>query len=290
MDESEEAVRIAEAPRGLGARVRTFSRAGFRLDPLPDGPAVCLQGRSRIPDVTRPLGPGSSSWSASFSPLIPSVERQRARAPADASKATLTGEWGAWKAYPQLAGDFAFYFVEPPNEEDEGRFGEMEELLMLGFHAGLVDGDAFLEAFEKLLEVGSLGSIFELEEMAGVDVYLADEDDDFDGGVAFLPRAFTAAPSRRVLERGLQALTRADGASVLHGSRMQAAIDENAGVCFLWCVEMTPLRVFLLPELKGDLSLPPLEEGQPARDPFDAQLVSTVRRTRDGFELRLHTR
>jgi hypothetical protein len=53
---------------------------------------------------------------------------------------------------------------------------------------------------------------------------------------------------------------------------------------------MTPLRRFLLPKLEGDLLLPPLEEGQAGRDPFDAQLISTVRRTRDGFEFRLHTR
>ena len=97
-------------------------------------------------------------------------------------------------------------------------------------------------------------------------------------------------PVLTIPERGLQALTRVEGASSLDGSLMQAAIDENAGACFLSCVEMTPLRVFLLPDLEGDLRLPPLEEGQPARDPFDSQLISSIRRTRDGFEFRLHTR
>ena len=189
----------------------------------------------------------------------------------------------------QLEGDFALYFVDPGDGEDESRTGEMEELLSLGFHAGLIDGDAFLTAFENLLEVVFLQDVFELEEIAGVDAYVTGEDDDIDGGIAILPRAFTVAPSRRVLERALLALTRAEGASLLDGSRMQAAIDENAGVCFLWCMEMTPLRVFLLPELEGDLRLPPPEDGQPARDPFDAQLIGTARRTRDGFELRLHT-
>ena len=81
-----------------------------------------------------------------------------------------------------------------------------------------------------------------------------------------------------------------EGASLPYGSRMQAAIDENAGACFLFCVEMTPLRAWVLPDVEGDLRLPPLEDGRPARDPFDAQLVSSVRRTPDGFELRIDTR
>ena len=189
----------------------------------------------------------------------------------------------------QLAGDFALWFVEPPGRESDGSLGEMEELLMLGFHAGLVDGDAFLTAFEKLFEVGRLESVFELQEIAGVDAYVAG-DDGFDGGIAFLPRAFSVALARPVLERALQALTRAEGASLQHGSLMRAAIDENAGACFISCVEMTPLRLYMLPEMNADLRLPPLEDGQEARDPFDAQLISTVRRTPDGFELRLHTR
>lgn len=188
----------------------------------------------------------------------------------------------------QLAGDFAVYFVDPPQEEMEPDFDGMEELASLGFQAGLLDGEAFLSAFETLIEVGDMGSAFDLEEIAGVDAYVV-RDDGADGGVAFLPDAFAGAPSRRVLERSLRALTGAEDASLLDGSRMQAAIDENAGACFLTCVEMTPLRAFL-PELDGDLRLPPLEEGQPARDPFDAQLVGTVRRAPEGFELRLHTR
>ena len=53
---------------------------------------------------------------------------------------------------------------------------------------------------------------------------------------------------------------------------------------------MTPLRAFFLRDLDPELRLPPLEEGQPARDPFDAQFVSSIRRTAAGFELRLQTR
>jgi hypothetical protein len=189
----------------------------------------------------------------------------------------------------QLTGDVALYLVDDPGGEPVGP-REVRGLRVLGFQLGLLDGDAFLTAFEKLIDTGGLANVLDHEEIAGADAYVAAEGYAFDGGLAFLPRAFTAAPSRRVLERALLALTRADDASLLDGSRMQAAIDESAGACFLACVEMTPLRRFLLPKLEGDLLLPPLEEGQAGRDPFDAQLISTVRRTRDGFEFRLHTR
>lgn len=194
----------------------------------------------------------------------------------------------------QLAGDFALYVVHPAHGEGDVPSGETDIWRLLGFQAGLVDGDVFRSAFDKLIGVGGLGSIFAQEQIAGVDAYLAREDPGHgaggsDGGVAFLPRAATLAPARSVLERALRALTRAEGASLLDGSQMQAAIDESAGACFLWCVEMTPVRAYLLPELE-DLRLPPLEEGQPARDPFDSQLISTVRRTPEGFELRLQAR
>ncbi len=188
----------------------------------------------------------------------------------------------------QLEGNFAFYLADPPSVDGEERLGDEERLLSIGFQAGLVDGDTFLTAFEKLIGVGQLEDEFTFEEIAGADAYLLAENDYFEGGFAFLPRAFIIGLSRNVLERSLQALTRAEDASLLDGSRMQAAIDENAGACFLMCVEMTPLRAFM--ELEGELNLPPLEAGQPARDPFDCQLISTARRTGDGFEFRLQTR
>lgn len=183
----------------------------------------------------------------------------------------------------QLAGDLAVYLVEPAGPEEESWSA-------LGIHAGLKDGASFRTAFQKLLDVGDLTEVFSVEEVAGVEAYVAQEDAGFDGGIAILQRAFTIALSRRVLEGSLRAQGGVDGASLLDGSRMQAALEGSAGACFLSCVEMTPLRAYLLPELEGDLRLPPLEEGQPARDPFDAQLLGTVRRTREGFDLRLETR
>lgn len=186
----------------------------------------------------------------------------------------------------QLAGEFAFYAVEPPQQLTGDMF---EELLMLGFQAGLEDGGAFETALEKLLDFGGLATVFELEEIAGVDAYVMDSDDDFNGGISILPRAITIALSRQVLESSLRALTRMEGAS-LSGSRMAAAIDESSGACFFASAEMTPLRRYWLPEMKADIHLPPLIEGGAARDPFDSQLVITAQRTAKGFDFRFTTR
>jgi hypothetical protein len=196
----------------------------------------------------------------------------------------------------QLAGDFAFYLVYPPVRdsvegaaEDPGHT-DFGELLQLGFQMGLVEGNTLMEAFERIVGISGGEDAVELVEIAGADAYVVNDEDDFDGGVAFLPRTMTFALARGVLESSLQALTRVDGASLSVDSSVRAALDENAGVCFLACADMTPVRLYFLPDMEDDLRLPPLEEGQPARNPFDSQIISTARRTPDGFEFRVHTR
>ena len=187
----------------------------------------------------------------------------------------------------QLAGDFALYHVEPTPEQLESAEPYMRDIMTIGIHAGLVDGNDFVAVFDRLLD-GGLQSVLELEDIHGVDVYVVGEDEG-GGGAAILPRMLAAGATRPVLEAAVAALTRADDASLEVGSLMQAAIDENAGACFLTCVEMTPLRHYWLPELEGEL-LPPLTDGQPARDPFDSQFIGTARRTADGFDFSVRTR
>ena len=189
----------------------------------------------------------------------------------------------------QLEGVFAFYFAEPgePYSEDEPR----DEWLWrsIGFTMSLVNGADFLDTLESLMEVGSMGERLEWQELMGADAYLFG-DDDFDGGFAILPKSFTIAATRNLLDRSLAALTRAPDSGLPFGSILQGALDENRGACFFAAVEMRPMRVFMLPESGDDLSLPPLVEGDPARDPFDAHLVTTARRTADGFDFHLYTR
>ena len=189
----------------------------------------------------------------------------------------------------QLSGVFAFYAVEPPEDDGRSELDAMDFLASMGLYFGVLDGDAFLTVFETLFDSGGLQSVFDLEDIAGVDAYVISQSSDgIDGGLAFLPNAFVVGPARRVLERAVQALMGVPEASLAAGSRMQAVVDENAGACAFSCVELTPLRRYVLPESNPGSS-PPVD-GQPARDPFDAQLISSARRTARGFEFRLETR
>ncbi|MEM9381263.1 MAG: hypothetical protein AAGB93_15020 [Planctomycetota bacterium] len=198
-----------------------------------------------------------------------------------------------WDVVEQLGGDFALYLVDAGPPAVEGPSSEMELALSLGFLASLVEGDAFLSAFEQLVQVGPLGGALATVEIAGVDAYLLDGDDEtIDGGLAFLPRAFVVAPARLVLERSIGALLREEGASVPHGSRVQGVLDESTGASFVGVLELGPVRRFALPGVAAGPLLPALDgDGERAgRDPFDAMLVAVVRRTPGAFTFRLGSR
>ena len=108
----------------------------------------------------------------------------------------------------QLAGDFVLYMVEPNEDGENAGTDEERQLSMLGIYAGLIDGDAFHETIERLFDAGGLESTFDMQELEGVDVYVIDDENALDGGIAFMPRAFSVALSRYVLRRGLMALDR----------------------------------------------------------------------------------
>lgn len=186
----------------------------------------------------------------------------------------------------QLSGEFSFFHVEP--ETGQETEPHMRAWITAGLNVGLVDGHDLVAVFEKAMDVGGLHSFVELEDIGGVDAYVVREDPE-GGGVAILPHAMTVGIQRGVLESAVAALAGQDGASVAPGSLMQGTIDQHAGDCFLFNVEMTPLRAYWLPDLE-DTGLPPLADGQPIRDPFDSQFVASARRTADGFTFRIETR
>jgi hypothetical protein len=190
----------------------------------------------------------------------------------------------------QFAGDFAIYLLAPPTSDGEADWES--ELLTFGFQAGLKQRDAFQSALETLLGAG-FESYFTFLDLEGAEaLVLGDEDHlgDINGGIAFFPKSFTLALSRANLRKSVLALSRVENASVESSSLLGAAIGENQGACFLTYLEMTPLRRYWMEGSDTEVLLPPLEEGQPARDPFDAQLIGSVRRTGAGFELRVQTR
>lgn len=188
----------------------------------------------------------------------------------------------------QLDGTFAFYAVDLPEEEKAGDWLGFKEF---GFLASVVDGDGFLDAFERAIGGKPFEEELDLIDIEGVDVYTEKGGDDFDGGLAFLPRHFTVGLGRGTLTRALRALTGVADASLLDGSEMQGLFDQNAGCCFFTCQNLAEMRERHGFGLNGDTTLPPLEGEEQAHDPFaGTYLTSTARRTPDGFRIELRVR
>jgi len=216
-------------------------------------------------------------------------ERAEALATVDAGRDTARGLAGVDPVddvLNRLTGTFALYSVEPAGT---GKLDDMDLVRSLGYDVGLVDGAAFLTAFEEFLGTSGLQSALVFEDLAGADAWvLREAAEGIDGGLAFLDHFVVAAPTRAVLERAVRALLREPEASLSNGGRMQAVLDEHAGACFVGCLELTPLKRFL--PLDEELRLPPVNEGEPPRDPFAAQLIGIVRRTPAGLDFELKTR
>jgi hypothetical protein len=184
----------------------------------------------------------------------------------------------------QLDGTFAVFFAE-----DEGVEQGLDDFNNIGFLASLIDGDAFLDSFEKLVGGGPLETELDLVEIEDVDVYVFGEDE-IDGGLAFLPRTLIASPGREILTRSLRAVNGVEGANMLDGSDFQGEFDANLGCCFFSCQDLAALEEEALSRMNGRFVLPPAEGEEIGRSPFDSILVDTVRRTPDGFRFELHTK
>ena len=158
----------------------------------------------------------------------------------------------------------------------------------LGFLASLENGGAFLAAFERLVsDDGPLESILDLTTIEGTDVYVTGvEDDGF--GVAFLPQAVLFG-LRETMPRSLRALTGIPDSNLLDGSEFRAALDQNQGCCALAIHDLAGMEAVANERMDGSFTLPPEEGEETGRNPFDALVVFSVRRTPEGFRFELHT-
>ncbi len=181
----------------------------------------------------------------------------------------------------QLEGTFAIFQMRG---EDEGAPLGLENF---GFLTTLKDGEAFLESYEKLLGNGPLESKLDLVEVEGADVYVFGKDLEA-GGLAFLPDALILGFSG-TLARSLRAATGVAGANLLDGSDMHGAIEANRGCCYFGCLRLADVEAIALHHMRGRFVLPPAEGAEAGRSPFDSLLISTVRRTPDGFHFALRT-
>ncbi len=173
----------------------------------------------------------------------------------------------------QLSGLFVLYFALTenglPTESWEG----------LGFLAGLVDSELFLDALEAILE--SVTLFADNIEFEGAETLLFAEGE-ADGGISVMPQRTLFSPSRDILVRGIQAMSGVEGAGLGYGSKLQAAFDENAGSCAFGYTEFQRLYQLTLARAGK-----PLVEQSPLRD---AELIMSARRTAAGFDLRWYAR
>lgn len=170
----------------------------------------------------------------------------------------------------QLDGTFAFYDMLP-DESDDPRFSFDN----YGFLATLVDGEAFLESFERLTEIGSLESELDLIDIEGVDVYCLGDDAD-DGGLAILPKALVVGLGGSV-RRSLRAATGTAEASLLDGSDIHGVFVQNQGCCFIAAQRLADVAPKSMRDMAG------------ADELLDSLLTYTARRTAEGFNFELHT-
>jgi hypothetical protein len=192
----------------------------------------------------------------------------------------------------QLDGNFVFFAGElAPVDKSAGddSAGESEGIPPLGVELGILDRDAFEEFFDNLVDLS--GQDLPMEQVHGTDAYVFPDMDGLDGGIAILPHTFLFATRRQTLMDSLAALTDAPEASAASGTRFGATLAEHAGASFLVCLELDRLRAMLL--RWGDIPADRAAAMQPVQDepdPFAAQLVLSVKRTKEGFGMSVTTR
>ena len=196
-----------------------------------------------------------------------------------------------------LDGTLALYFAQPNREI----LGDERYILSIGFLLGLSNGEAFLDAFERLIDA-TLASVLELDDVAGAEVYTfkdaelrgmedAEGQPIAPGGVAFLPGTFVMCVSGDVLARQVRALQLHADSSLASDAGIGARLAEKPGVTFFSSMDLAWLMEFAdMGGLRGPRSEEPAEGGADMRKLLDAFLVTTARRTAQGFDFRLEIR
>ena len=184
----------------------------------------------------------------------------------------------------QLDGTVAIYKLAPPS----GGSGDLD-FGGIGLLVGLVNGDSFLDSFERLVGGGPLESMLDLIELEGVDAYAFGEEEEY-GGLAIQPRSLIVGFDRPALTRALRALNKAPDATLMDGSEFQLALDQNQGACIVTCQSLANLQKSALHGVDSESLLEPEEGEARGSNPFDSHVIFTMRRTADGLRFELHSK
>ena len=184
--------------------------------------------------------------------------------------------------FGQFQGVLGLFFMPP--SEGLSLADLQDDLLGVFLHVGLFarvdDTDATLEAMEAIL--GAVrAELPTLDDERGFDVMLLDEVAPYDGGLAFGADHFLLTVTRRVMETSLTTFGGDTTRSLLSGGKLQSIFDGEQGAAAVSAFRLGMLRE-LIRESERGVKLPKGMEGL-----YETYMVTTLRRVRDGFDLRV---
>lgn len=184
--------------------------------------------------------------------------------------------------FGQFTGVFGLFFMPP---EDRLSLADLEGglyqlILQMGLFARVKDTETTQEAFEALIHASrTLFSI--VEDERGFDRMIPQELAPWTGGLAFGAGHLLVTTSQRVMEATLTTVSGDSARSLLSGGKLQAIFDGQQGAAAISAFRLGVLRQLIQEEERG-VKLPEGMEGL-----YETYVVTTIRRARDGFNLRV---
>lgn len=184
--------------------------------------------------------------------------------------------------FGQFTGVFGLFFMPPEDRlslaDLEGGFFEL--ILQMGLFARVEDTDTTLEAFEALVGAAR-ADLSTVEDERGFDRMVPRDLDPWTGGLAFGAGHFLLTATHRVMDATLTTVSGDTARSLLSGGKLQAIFDGQQGAAAISAFRLGMLRQLIREEERG-VKLPEGMEGL-----YETYVVTTIRRARDGFNLRV---
>ncbi|MDB2577229.1 hypothetical protein N9Z54_08555, partial [Planctomycetota bacterium] len=242
----------------------------------------------RIPAEVTGLHVMNWDFNRCYAQILEALREDRQERGADqidqvvAAGSALAGSELEQEFFGQFTGVFGLLFM-PPLEALS--LADMEDSLLgvflhMGLFAKVKDADAIMEVVDALL--GSLrADLAGSADKRGFEVMSLQGFAPYDGGLAFGANHFLATVTRRVMDASLSTFGGETARSLLSGAKLQAIFDGQQGAAAVSAFRLGMLRELIREKERG-VKLPKGMEGL-----YDTYVVSTVRRVRDGFDLRV---
>ncbi len=199
-----------------------------------------------------------------------------------AAGSALTGSDLEDEFFGQIDGTFGLLFMPP---EESLTMTDLEDdplgiFTHMGLFAKVKDTEAILDVVEAMLGAVRM-ELLSVGDERGFDLMLLQETPPYDGGLAFGADHFLVTVTRRVMEACLETYGGVTTRTLLSGTKLQTIFDSHQGAAAVSAFRLGLLRD-LIREEERDVKLPEGMEGL-----YETYMVSTVRRVRDGFDLKV---